>query len=296
MTATAKQSLGVEPFLKWAGGKRQLLDALKRHLPRDLDSGRYHEPFLGSGALFFALRPQNACLSDTNADLILAYRVVQQQLDALVERLSDLARAHKTSPRETYYSTRAAYNRKDDQDEPHRAARLIYLNRTCFNGLYRVNRRGEFNVPMGSYRNPSILQYERLVAANDALSQAELRCVCYSEALANTEPSDFVYVDPPYIPVSRTANFTAYTDKSFSLEHQKQLADHVASLAEGGTRVLVSNAEHPHVRELYADHKIVAVKARRSINSRGDRRGRVGEVLVLAGYRAPRRRRSKARG
>jgi DNA adenine methylase len=267
------------PFLKWVGGKGQLLPQLRARYEAAAPTGRYHEPFVGGGALFFdlyrngLLGRKRASLSDNNPLLVDAYTAVRDETDALI----DLLREHKARHgHDHYYATRAA--RPDTAVE--RAARLIYLNKTCFNGLYRENSRGEFNVPIGKYKNPAICDEENLRACAGALARADLHHRPFDAVRKHAKPGDFVYFDPPYDPVSKTASFTAYARDGFGEADQRRLADLFRALRASGVHVLLSNAHTPLIRALYAGLNLMTVDAIRSVNSRADRRGAVEEVLV----------------
>ncbi|MEK7865266.1 MAG: DNA adenine methylase [Planctomycetota bacterium] len=268
------------PFLKWAGGKTQLLPELLAHIPAEF--GRYHEPFVGSGALFFALRARGlaarASLSDANRPLIEAYKSIRDDVEGVIAALS----AHKNEE-ERFYEVRGL----DPATLPpaERAARILYLNRTCFNGLYRENRSGQFNVPFGRYANPRICDEVNLRAVARSLKGVSISLRGYARVRTVAKPGDLVYFDPPYQPVSTTSSFTAYDRHGFGEEDQRRLRDVFAELATRGVRVLLSNSDTPRVRELYAAFRLDRVWASRSINSRGDRRGKVAEVIVVAGPR-----------
>lgn len=266
---------GAQPVIKWAGGKRQLLGQYKEFFPERYNV--YHEPFLGGGAVFFYLGPPVAFLSDSNAELINMYRVIQTKVDQLIEDLS----RHRCDS-DYYYHIRSLD--VGTLSDVQRASRLIYLNKTCYNGLYRVNRKGQFNVPFGKYKRPRFLDVEMLLAANRALQRAVLTAGDFEIVLDNARPGDFVYFDPPYFPLNRTANFTDFTDHSFSAGDHERLARTFDRLARMGCLVMLSNSDTPFVRELYAEYGkgIVSLKAKRSINSRGDKRGPVGELLVCS--------------
>ncbi|MCS6912804.1 MAG: DNA adenine methylase [Myxococcota bacterium] len=272
------------PFLKWAGGKRQLLPELLRRVP-SLRSGRYFEPFVGGGALFFALQQRGllgrrgARLSDINADLINCYLMVRDQVEPLIQLLS----RHRNE--ETYYYAVRAQDPRT-LDPVQRAARLIYLNKTCFNGLFRENRHGLFNVPFGHYARPRFCDPEALRAASYALRGVAIEHSSFEEVEELAQPGDFVYFDPPYVPLSRTARFVQYSAGGFGPERQERLARCVATLAARGVSVLVSNSATPLVRGLYAGFLVEEVQANRAINSRGDRRGKVCELLIRAGPHA----------
>ena len=263
------------PFLKWAGGKRQLLPQILERFPPSCAT--YYEPFLGSGALFFALAGRRAfrraVLSDRNRDLVDTYVAVRDRLDDLVAALRALS-----ADRDSYYRIRAL----DPQGlgPAARAARFIYLNRTCYNGLYRVNRAGRFNVPFGRYPKPRILHEENLRAVSRALKRADLLSGDFEEATAEARGGDAIYFDPPYVPLSATARFTAYDAAPFGWEEQRRLAALMHRLAERGVFALLSNAGSGPARDLYGSLPCDRVRARRSINSRADRRGHVAEILV----------------
>ena len=272
------------PFLKWAGGKTQLLSELDSAVP-DF-GGQYFEPFLGGGALFFRLastRPGlSAHLNDINHDLVTAYESVRDHCEAVVTALEILEETYlegDSDARErTYYEVRG----KRPSDGVAVAARLIFLNKTCFNGLYRVNRAGDFNVPHGRYAKPGICDVPRLRAASRALRRATLTADDFVEACAAAGRGDLVYFDPPYHPLSATSSFTAYTDRDFGDADQIRLRDCVDRLTERGARVIISNSSHPWIEELYQSpaFQIRRIEASRAINARGDRRGPVGELLI----------------
>lgn len=267
------------PFLKWAGGKRRLLDQFQQFFPRSF--GEYFEPFLGSGAVFFHLRAagrvNHASLSDNSNELMVCYRTVRDTPFEVVEHL----RSHQaTHSKAHYYITRAI----DPQtlSLPARAARTIYLNRTCFNGLYRVNRRGQFNVPMGSYKNPTILNEALLYASSAALQDTNLKSVDFAELVASAREGDFIYCDPPYHPLNATSSFTSYTSDAFGEHEQRRLAEVVSQLASRGVLVMVSNSDTPLVREIYGHLRINTVFAARAINCVASKRGPISEIVVTS--------------
>ena len=298
------------PFLKWAGGKGQLLPELLRRVPQQLDG--YYEPMVGGGALFFALagdeenRPRPAVLNDANADLVSAYTVVRDRVEALIGCLEEYGSTYLAADAEErarlYYEVRAA----EPDGDVERAARLLFLNRTCFNGLYRVNRAGRFNVPHGRYARPRILAAEALRAASRALADVELRTGDVVDACAGAGRGDLVYLDPPFFPLSATSSFTDYTAGSFGPADQARLRWLVDDLTERGACVMLSNSPHPWVlgayesaryrlvegrgggataagepsAATYSHHRIEEVPARRMINSRGDRRSAIIELIV----------------
>lgn len=267
------------PFLKWAGGKGQLLGELLPRVERAAPFPAYHEPFIGGGALFFELSRTGRLdgvevfLSDNNSTLIATYLGVRDDPDRLLALLAQHEERHS---KDYYYAVRG----QAPEDPIERAARMIYLNRTCFNGLYRENSRGGFNVPFGDYKNPLIRDPENLGAASRALGPARIDQRGFETVLDVAQPGDFVYFDPPYDPVSKTASFTAYDKGGFGADRQRRLAEVFAELTRRGVRALLSNSMTDFVRELYRDFTIETVYAARSVNSRGDRRGAVQEALV----------------
>jgi DNA adenine methylase len=273
--ASTRGEEAARPFLKWAGGKGQLMAQLQPLLPTR-PVRRYFEPFVGSAALYFALRPEQATLSDVNAELVDCYRAVQTEVDGVIEALS----AHR-------YQEQAYYRvREQDPGElslPERAARTIYLNKTGYNGLYRVNRAGRFNVPFGRYTNPGFASresLENLRACSRALASVRLRVRDFGEVERDARKGDLVYFDPPYVPVSDTSDFTAYVPGGFGPREQERLVAVVHALTARGVLVMLSNSDTPVVRDLYARYRIDVVSASRSINSRATRRGKIAEVVV----------------
>lgn len=259
------------PFVKWVGGKRSLLPQMERLFPRRFE--RYFEPFVGGGAVFFKLQPQLATLSDYNADLINCYRVVRDDVERLLRHLA----THRNDE-EYFYTLRA--QRPEELSGIEAASRLIYLNRTCFNGLYRVNSKGGFNVPYGRYKNPNIVNERGLRAASAALQGAKLTNRSYMAVLEEAKRGDFIYFDPPYHPVTKTANFTSYTADSFSEQDQRDLADVFAELARRGCKVMLSNSDTPFIQSLYAEFNVETVSAPRLVNRDATKRGPVSEVIV----------------
>ncbi len=263
------------PIVKWAGGKGQLLQDLEDNLPTSFET--YYEPFFGGGALFFFLSSKGlvkrAILSDLNQDLMNLYMVVRNKVDELIE---ELASGRYKNERDAYYRIRA-----DEPTDPiKRAARFIYLNRTCYNGLYRVNAAGKFNVPFGRYRNPKILDVDNLRAASQALKKAKLLASDFEDAVRSAKAGDFVYFDPPYDPVSDTAVFTSYTERGFGAEEQERLARVFRELDGRGCFVLESNSSTKLIKDLYSGYHIVQVFARRPISSDASTRGPIQELLI----------------
>jgi len=266
------------PFLKWAGGKGQLLGELVARVDAVGEYGRYHEPFIGGGALFFDMvrtgrLGARATLSDSNPNLIDAYWGVKKDVASVIRLL--LAHQSRHS-KEYYYKVRGNV----PEDRLKRAARVIYLNKTCYNGLYRENRKGEFNVPCGRYSNPTICDEENLRAVARALKRATIETRHFAKVLDRAQAGDLVYFDPPYHPVSKTASFTSYEKNGFGEPSQRHVADVFRQLDRMGVKLILSNSMTPLVRELYRGFRIEQVFAKRPVNSRADRRGKVREALV----------------
>ena len=262
------------PFLKWVGGKSKLIPQYQPYLPQGYSA--YHEPFLGGGALFFHLLPQRAVLSDINEELVNTYQCVRDRVDELIILLREHRDRHS---RDYYYHIRGCgFNSRIE-----RAARLIYLNKTCFNGLYRENASGLFNVPMGRYKNPRIFDPDLLKAAAIALKSASIQVDSFESILkrANTA-QDFVYFDPPYAPISDTSKFTGYTRYPFLEKEQVSLRDVFIELSRRGVKVMLSNSDCPFIRDLYQGFNIHSIMAPRSINSKAQQRGAIPEVLITS--------------
>ncbi len=300
--APAPHARAAAPLLKWAGGKRQLLPALRRFYPSQFD--RYFEPFVGSGAVFFDLRAsgqltgRRVILTDANPDLIGCYRAVRDEPAPIIDALDGLARGHAADPIAHFYAIRDAFNAAraglpadtPDRYSPELAAMLIYLNRTAYNGLFRLNARGGFNVPAGRYVNPRISDPALLRAVSAALArrQVSLAWRRFDGVLGIARSGDFLYFDPPYAPLSGTASFTSYTAQRFTLADQARLLGVVIDLAGRGCHVIVSNSSAPAIASLYEDNPRVAaaglrvhrVPARRAINSRASARGPVVEFIL----------------
>jgi len=270
--------MSAHSFLKCPGGKNQLqpqiADLLRPHLTGGVS---YHEPFLGGGAILWAVLAEGflgkSFGSDTNRDFISAYQGVQKDPRGLIERL----RVHKRRHSESYYYKVRADSPRALLD---RAARTIYLNKTGFNGLYRVNKAGKFNVPFGRYDSPAILDAENLHACALALRNVTIRCMDFEEALKDVVTGDVVYLDPPYFPVSKTARFTSFTKEGFTTKDQERLASAFVRLSRLGAKLVLSNADVPEARALYEGFSIRSVQARRAVNSDGAGRGRVPEIVV----------------
>lgn len=273
----------IKPYLKWAGGKRQLLPEIKRQMPACIRADTYYEPFVGAGALLFDVQPPKAVINDLNTQLILTYRVIREQVDELIEILK---KHQENNSKEYFYRIRSldrdeeAFQRLSDVEK---AARLIFLNKTCYNGLYRVNSQGLFNVPYGRYRRPAICEEPVLRADSTYLTQAEItiRNGDFADAVRDADAHSFVYFDPPYHSPNRT-NFTGYQAEGFGEREQTRLRDVFAALTDCGAKCLLSNSDTPWIRGLYADPRFVLlpVQAKRAINSNSAGRGSVGELLI----------------
>jgi len=268
------------PFIKWVGGKSGLIDQLHPLLPKYWEELIYLEPFLGGGAMFFSLNPnQPAHLNDLNGDLITTYQVVRDNPEELITFLNNLQKDHS---KEYYYDIRKAYN-DEELTELSRAAYFIYLNKTGFNGLYRLNKKGKFNVPVGSYKNPTIYKQEVILKASEALQNVTFYSTDFEYFLKYIAPESFVYFDPPYEPVTQTSNFTSYTDAGFTRDDQERLCKQIEVLTDLGVKCMLSNSASPFIKELYKDFNIHTVKARRSVNCKGNKRGEI-EELVITNY------------
>lgn len=267
----------ISPIVKWAGGKRQLLPEIMERLP---DFSTYYEPFIGGGAVLFKLQPQKAVINDFNQELINTYKVVKDNLDELLESL----KIHKNTS-DYYYETRELdreHKKYNSLSNVEKASRFIYLNKTCFNGLFRVNRAGEFNSPFGSYKSPNIVNEITLKAVNEYFNKANIEFMSgdYEKSLEKIKKGAFVYLDPPYDPVSISSNFTGYTNLGFDAEEQIRLKNRCDILNSQGVKFLQSNSATPFIKELYKGYKIEIVPAKRMINADASLRGNVDEVLI----------------
>lgn len=263
------------PIVKWVGGKRQLMFELLKNMPQIYN--RYFEPFIGGGALFFELQPEQAYISDMNEELINLYQVVRDNVDELITDL----KKHDIS--KEYFMEIRNIDRTEDYENwssIQKASRFIYLNRTCFNGMYRVNSKGEFNVPFGHYKNPRIIDENNLTNCSNLLQRTEIRHADFSEILTKVQEGDFVYFDPPYVPLSETSSFTSYTKDGFDIDMQFKLRDVCDELDSIGVKFLLSNSDTKLVNELYENYNIKKVFASRQINANADGRGKITEVLV----------------
>ena len=267
----AKNNKLVAPFLKWVGGKRQLMPSIVEHLPENIKDYKYIEPFIGGGAVFFNLQPKNAIINDFNEELINVYQVIKDNLDELI---TDLKKHNNEA--EYFYSIRSLDRNGEFKKltAVQRASRVIFLNKTCFNGLYRVNNAGEFNSPFGRYKNPNIVNEPTLKAVNKFLNNnnIEIKSGDYSEILIQTDKKCFVYLDPPYHPISESSNFTGYVQGGWNIDNQINLKTACDELHKKGVKFLLSNSSADFIKDLYKDYKITIVKANRAINSNGAER------------------------
>jgi len=271
-----------KPFVKWAGGKRQLIPILNQNLPDSF--GTYYEPFLGGGALLFHIlwkkNNQKCSVSDLNSDLVLAYTVIRDRPDSLIISLKNHEKNYQTDSNSYYYSVRESNPRSAIE----KTSRLIFLNRTCFNGLYRVNSKGKFNVPLGKYTNPNIVNEENIRSVSHILqsNRTSIKCRDFEAVLHDAKKGDLVYFDPPYQPVSTTANFTSYTNKDFTYDDLRRLAELCLRLDLKGCKVLLSNSDSKEVTDIFSEKpwKVTKIEANRSINSNSKKRTGHFELLI----------------
>ncbi|MGH4038059.1 MAG: DNA adenine methylase [Sphaerochaeta sp.] len=274
----------IRPLLKWVGGKRQLINSIIPLVPDTFST--YVEPFIGGGALFFALEPKKAIINDYNEELMNVYKVVRDNPEQLIEMLT----VHKENFSKEYFYKVREYDRMINYNKLSnikKAARFIFLNKTCFNGLYRVNLKGQFNTPIGNYVNPNIVNETLIRDLSNYLNSNEITMNTgnYVDSLKNLDKNSFVYLDPPYAPISYTSSFTSYTDKGFTKKDQQILKKECDKLIEQKIFFIQSNSDCEFIRNLYSEkdkyeYKIINVNAKRTINSNGQRRGNVQEVLI----------------
>jgi DNA adenine methylase len=272
-TGKNEKSKKLNPILKWVGGKRQMLKDIGRKLPETY--GRYYEPFLGGGALFFALNPKRATISDLNPELMNVYLSVRDNVDEVIKRLSEYKNEEGF-----FYETRK--KRWEDLNKFEAAARTIFLNRTCFNGLYRVNKSGGFNVPFGKYKNPKIINIENLTEVSNALKNTTIICEDYLKVLKKAKSGDLIFLDPPYLPISEFSDFKRYTKEQFHKEDHLKLADEVRRLNAKGCYIILTNSNSPIVYELYKGFNIEVIQTRRNINSKPNLRK--GEDIIVTNF------------
>lgn len=277
-----KKNILVSPVLKWVGGKRQLISDIEPLIPKSIST--YVEPFVGGGAVLFHLQPKKAIINDYNQELMNVYQVIKDKPNELMEVLQE----HKGLNSEDYFYEIRSLDRSENYEnmtDVEKAGRVIYLNKTCFNGLFRVNRAGFFNTPYGKYKNPSIVNEVTIKAVSNYFNSAKIKFLTgdYKEALRRLRRGAFVYFDPPYVPISSSSSFTGYTEHGFDYEKQVELRDECLKLHNRGVKFLQSNSYSPEILELYSDQKVFnieIVKAKRSINSQVDKRGEISEVLI----------------
>lgn len=276
--AKAVKNKLTQPFLKWAGGKRQLLPEIRKHLPKKINT--YYEPFVGAGAVLFDIQPKKAVINDINIELVNVYEMIKNNPEELIE---DLRKHENTS--EYFYEIRDLDRQPEYQEltDIEKASRIIYLNKTCFNGLFRVNSQGQFNVPFGRYKNPQIVNEAVIKAVHNYMSNNEVLITNqdFSEVVMNAKKGDFVYFDPPYDPVSDTSSFTGYTLDGFTKDDQRRLKYLFVELDKKGVNVMLSNSSTEFIRELYDGYNIETISANRNINSKASGRVKIDEVLVM---------------
>lgn len=279
MKIESTKTADLKPVTKWVGGKRQLLPFLHELKPKRFE--KYFEPFIGGGAFLFSLAPEQALINDANESLIDMYQTVKDNPNEL---LTLLKYHEENNSKEYYLDLRAADRdgRLQNMSIIERSARLLYMLRVDFNGLYRVNSKGQFNVPYGSYKNPKIANTENIMAVSNYFNSYDIEFSNqdFADSLANTQKNDFVYLDPPYIPLSSTSDFTSYTVDGFTLDDQKRLRDKFFDLDRQGVFVMLSNSDTPLTRELYQEANIHEVLASRNINSNSTKRGKIGELII----------------
>jgi DNA adenine methylase len=269
------ESFASTPILKWAGGKRQIIGELLKRMP--VKYNRYFEPFIGGGALFFAIQSEEAFISDINSELINVYKVVRNDVNELINDL----RKHEND--KDYFFEIRSIDRTEtykNWSNVQKASRLIFLNRTCFNGLYRVNSKGEFNVPFGRYANPRILDEANLINCSKVLKSAQIETADFSAILKHVKKNDFVYLDPPYDPLNQTSAFTAYTKEGFDVSMQERLRDLCVDLDKKGVFFMLSNSNTKLINDLYKSFNKNIVHATRAINSDATKRGKIEEVII----------------
>ena len=265
------------PFVKWVGGKRQIIEILKENLPKNFDT--YIEPFVGGGALFFELLPRKAVINDLNEELINAYRTIKEYPHQLVEDL----KKHKNEE-EYFYDIRSSNPENLNQIE--RASRFIYLNKTCFNGLYRENSKGQFNVPFGKYKSPRIVDKENILAISEYLNTADVTISNedYKETVKSAKRGDFIYLDPPYYPLNKNSSFTKYTKYDFTEEDHVELFEEFVKLDTKGCHVMLSNSNTPFIKDLYREYEIIEITTNRYINSKADGRKLSAKEIIVKNY------------
>ena len=293
------KSITLKPFVKWVGGKSQLVEQIEKLLPTGGENRltKYAEPMVGGGALFFSVLSkyifEELYISDINDELINAYQTVKNDVDNLIAKLNEMQMLFlpmdENGRKYFYYTVRERFNSTalTEETATEKAAQFIFLNKTCFNGLYRVNRKGQFNVPMGAYKNPTICDDENLRNIHEALKNVTIVCGDYSLSKSFIDKDTFVYIDPPYRPISETSGFTSYNSDVFDDNEQIRLAKFIDTINDSGAKIVLSNSDPKNVNEednffddLYKNYKINRVEASRAINSKGDKRGKINELLI----------------
>ncbi|MEY8676238.1 DNA adenine methylase [Thomasclavelia cocleata] len=275
-----QKNLVLSPVLKWVGGKRQLLNDIIPMIPKNCST--YVEPFIGGGAVLFELQPKKAIINDFNSELINVYTVIRDYPEELIKELQ----FHKDNNTSEHFYAVREYDRKPEffsQMTPvQKAARVIYLNKTCYNGLYRVNSAGQFNSPYGKYKNPNIVNETVIKAMSKYFNENNIviKNEDFKEALKGLRRGAFVYLDPPYMPISSSSSFTGYTENGFNEDKQRELKELCDKLDKKGIKFLQSNSDCEFIRELYSGYRIKTIKAKRAINSKGNSRGEINEVLI----------------
>lgn len=271
-----------KPFLKWVGGKGQLLEQLEDLFPKKYNN--YYEPFVGGGAVFFKLQPKRASINDINKTLINTYLLIKNEPQRLISSLKKLEKDFiiKTpEDRKTfYYLLRDKFNSLKFDDYK-KSVYFIFFNKTAFNGIYRENSKGGFNVPMGKYKNPKILNAENIELVSKCLSNTKITCESFISSVKKAKKGDFVYFDPPYYPISSTSKFTTYSKDDFTKEDQIKLRNLFTELDKKGVFVMLSNSNSPFIKEIYSKYKQIPVSASRMINSKGDKRGKISELVII---------------
>lgn len=268
-----------KPFVQWVGGKREMIPHYKQYIPKSFNY--YYEPFLGGGAMFFYLQPKKAILGDNNEELVLAYEAVRDTPQKVIELLKKFKIKHSKELYQTIRSIDRTSNILKTLTKPEIAARLIYLNQTCFNGIYRVNKLGQFNVPIGSSLNRLICDEVTLLKDSIILKNTKIECSDFSTITRNAKKNDFVYFDPPYFPISIYSDFTRYTKEKFFKEDQIRLKEKVDELTKRGCKIMMSNSDCDFINNLYSNYKKIKVFSNRTLNCKKDKRGKVTELLII---------------
>lgn len=266
------------PFLQWVGGKRNMIQQYKKYFPADYNT--YYEPFVGGGAVFFSLLPSNAIITDSNQELIETYKAIRDSPEEVISLLEELKKKHS---KELYMAIRELdriYDLFFEFSLVEIASRMIYLNQTCFNAVYRVNKKSQFNVPIGSSLNRLICDKNAIIIASKILKKAKIICADFEEALLGHNENDFIYLDPPYEPVSKYSDFTRYTKEKFYQDDQLRLKNIFDKLTKAGCKVMLSNSDCEYIRDLYKEYNIIYVTSLRTLNCKKDRRGQVSELLI----------------